>query len=713
MDQDRRTSMDRAVRGLQELITTDDFIGELQDKWKAKFKCTLRHVEISVPGSLSRLFPNPLLDPLPTGERIDSGGSSGADVGLQDELMVLDVPSGSETSHEAIRVSDGTSLLDLLRDEAKLMESDDSFPSSGLAHTGAATSALSSQGHQSGASLLHPFLHPDKLPDSSEDQSEDPQYSFVRLSPSEKLIDLSFLHSLKTKDERFFPKSIYVRKSMHVISDLFSRDAKNHAPREKSAAFLGSPGVGKSILMFLAALNLSHRDITTFYRKTSNKAGENVSVFVMFPCQGSDRVNVLFTRGSGLENVNSLFEVNQYVAEELNIEREDYWAFVDGPHHADEMNTLKWKYDYFCTSGGFPPFRSDESDWCRMWILDAWRKEEALDALTTLGHDKDTADRAYWLCGGSIRDMISACSTEGYKDRKLLIDDAISFFSSEDVQLAERSSVVRERSGVGRDRLRRMFRDFDCKNDSKMKIVQLVDSKYALMMLHQHITLDRFFAAYGIGLALDGRAMQGLFFECIIHRWFEIAKPDPIKRVCWSVGTTEECVAQLVEPCVYWVPGVCNFPAIDSAVIIDTILHVLQITIRSDHRFSFKAFEKSFVKPVTERFTEVDAVVVYLVVPKDTDEFDFTSCPIYKAVSKRNEPAQKASMEMRSKRLRELDVHVWLSYECECCSVDMSSEKSIRASLQTLPFLSGTATSSQERDPVDLISRLAFYSDFS
>jgi hypothetical protein len=379
---------------------------------------------------------------------------------------------------------------------------------------------------------------------------------------------------------------------MRFIADLFFKDAQEE-PTETRTVLLGSPGVGKSILCFLAALIRSQRDIIIFYRKVTD-TGERLSVFVMFPCQGNT-VNVLYTRGSKDENKKlSLQDVDEFLKNLLEISRAHYFAFVNGPHWKDNLNTLEKDYDYLCTSGGHPPFKPSDEEGSRMWVLDAWTEEESMDALTALGRPHDKAKDAYWLCGGSIRDMLSAVKDSG--TRKERIDQNLSFFRDNDL-LAERSTIVIDRSEGVRDRLRRMFRDPAGTSTKVMRIVQLVDSEYAAKVLRNTITLEKFFGAYNLAVTIKDRTAQGVFFECVIHRWFDGATRSPIEKICWSSGSGDDGVAEFVESNVYWIPSISNFPAIDSAVVIGDTLHALQITIRDDHPFCMATFKRKFVSP--------------------------------------------------------------------------------------------------------------------
>jgi hypothetical protein len=112
--------------------------------------------------------------------------------------------------------------------------------------------------------------------------------------------------------EHFLPSSIYVRREMKGIFKLFCRDvdllhnnekesvsSKKSSivlPRKMATVFMGSSGVGKSILFFLAALYRSQSSVTIFIRQ-SPMISEYMSVFIMFPKPDeAGKVQVLFTR---------------------------------------------------------------------------------------------------------------------------------------------------------------------------------------------------------------------------------------------------------------------------------------------------------------------------------------------------------------------------------------------------------------------------------
>jgi hypothetical protein len=591
---DWKDEMNEAIDALQKLVSDE---GQLKPKtkgWKKEICSEMKFRQIDVPDSLNLLFPDSLRPPVARAETIGSGDSSDPRThnsplsGLQDDAHV----DSGVTSFPSL----GSPLLDSTRNEGSQKV--------------AADASTSLQSNPPGASETSP--RPETLGDSS-------TIPFPDSSADGSLMSLDFLGALREDEELFFPETLYVRKSMRLVSSLFSQDdIESPKPTKTRTVLLGSPGVGKSILFFLAALVRSRRGMTIYYRKTES-TGENLSVFVMFPGQGN-KVNVLFTRGAEDEDVPSLYSVDKFLKKLLSISRKHYWTYVDGPRHdAHEDNLLRKKYDYLCTSGGHPPLKSEQEHGGRMWVLDAWTKEEGIEALTKFGHPDDRAREAYWVCGGSIRDMLKAIDNTTHRKQKINL--SLKYFIDNEV-LAEESSMVTERRQGANDRLRRMFRATFCASTAEMAIIQLVDSEYALKKMREKIPLGKFFDAYKLGVTIDGRAIQGLLFECIIHRWFATTLPSGIKKICWSTGTGDEGVAQLVERDVYWVPSICNFPAIDSAVVIGDTIHALQITIRDDHPFTVHTFKTKFVDKVKATFKNLRSVVVYLVVPKGTEVED-------------------------------------------------------------------------------------------
>jgi hypothetical protein len=96
-----------------------------------------------------------------------------------------------------------------------------------------------------------------------------------------RIIDLSpWLVSMRFNQE-FLPSSLYVRDCMRYVFALFSNDPAMTPSNDHRRVLLGSPGVGKSVLFFLVALEKAHdTDVPVLYlRKTREE--KRFSIFLM------------------------------------------------------------------------------------------------------------------------------------------------------------------------------------------------------------------------------------------------------------------------------------------------------------------------------------------------------------------------------------------------------------------------------------------------
>lgn len=130
---------------------------------------------------------------------------------------------------------------------------------------------------------------------------------------NDRVLDLAFLNGLRLpdEDEKFLvPTSIYVRDCMRNIFARFCSDVEVEPKKgagKRATAFIGSPGVGKSILFFLSALHQATATNVVYYRKTIAD-DEKVSLFIMTPMIASDgnhNVEVWFNRDMSQQLVDS------------------------------------------------------------------------------------------------------------------------------------------------------------------------------------------------------------------------------------------------------------------------------------------------------------------------------------------------------------------------------------------------------------------------
>jgi hypothetical protein len=70
--------------------------------------------------------------------------------------------------------------------------------------------------------------------------------------------------------------------SNHEGGVLPSKKSSIVLPRKTKTILLGSPGVGKSIFFFLAALYCSQNTVTIYIRRTAVSVRNDMSVLVMF-----------------------------------------------------------------------------------------------------------------------------------------------------------------------------------------------------------------------------------------------------------------------------------------------------------------------------------------------------------------------------------------------------------------------------------------------
>ena len=447
-----------------------------------------------------------------------------------------------------------------------------------------------------------------------------------------RIVDLDFLEGMRSLDEEaFLPNKLYVRDNMRKIFGLYVNDS--FPPNKRRTVLVGSPGVGKSILFFLAAIYRVYKQsneqkwATIYFRRTR---AEDISVFIMVPHTDTNHVHVIFTRTLDVRQVGpgGISNLSLFLEASLGIQRNQYFAFVDGPRYDEREDTMNGFYDFFCTSGGHPPFKSHQYKTCRLWILNGWSEEESIAGFSAVFGNRDNeestkkaeltrnAKEAYWLCGGSIRNQIEAFNDDIEEAKKRLIAVIHALTKDVLVNILHSSKSTNEESIP--NGLRTMFRrDNDSRSDKLMIALQIVDSQYILEILIDKLDMDKFLSSYNEANVLNVSAIQGYYFEFIIHKYFTGKKCRGIS-VCFAAGSSIiEDVKMFKETNMYWIPGIKNFPVIDSAVVIDNVLHAFQMTVSLNHKKFDKAkFKKTLLVPVM-KMQEVSKVIIYLVTPND------------------------------------------------------------------------------------------------
>jgi hypothetical protein len=461
-----------------------------------------------------------------------------------------------------------------------------------------------------------------------------------------RTISTAFMDPLRlaAESERFLlPRTVYVRDCMRTIFGLFREDVESRKRAgAKNAVLVGSPGVGKSILFFLAALHQTRKRPVGYYRRTRSEL-EMASLFFMMPMEeGADaaegKVRVWFTRSinkKALKKQGGLTSFSVDLENALLIQQTDYYAYVDGPNATDENDLLEGTFDYLCTSGGFPSFTSTEMG-KRLWILDGWTREEAIEGLAALHHPESKAEDVYRLCGGRIREMLKAC--DSWHDVKTKLDNMVDEIDKNMVELAV-LSTSRVGTVKNPDRLRTMFerRPTDPRMldawKRNMSACQIVDSPYLKERIYDKFGSDPFLQSYVLSRDSSSGSAEGVFFECLFHQRVrelndkdkdKVTNKDRLKPVvddvCWSKGTAAHGLAELDRRNLYWRPSVANLKAVDAALVHDETLYVFQLT-KMDRKpkFDGEALERDFVQEVKRRVDFRGGAVVIFVSPAGTN----------------------------------------------------------------------------------------------
>lgn len=437
-----------------------------------------------------------------------------------------------------------------------------------------------------------------------------------RLKADDKrLLNLECLDVLRREAEKelFFPsnRKLFVRGCMQDIFERLTAEKKFVYRR----VLIGSPGVGKSVLFFLAALRqaqmIESDKKVIFLRQTQDDSF--ISVFCMEPSNESDSVNVFFSRQVDKLYFDLLSTCREIVDMFGLKDPEKRVVFVDGPRHDDKVNTLQGTFDYFCTSGGYPVPKQEEMTKIEVWILNGWNELEMIGALEAIaGVKHDEAAKTYELCGGSIR-LAFTSKERGVQHIEGMWNMLVSQAPTAGKKLAIQSNQ-RSEDPNNYDRMRTMF-----EGGVGGAAIQLVDSQFLLRLLKKDASTAQIREAYQLAHVIDLASVRGGLFEELMHRWFETTKPRPITTSRRSSGTGREGVSQLDTANMYWVPSVSNFANIDAAFVCGETLVCLQYTVGQTHSFSADRFKSDLIAPlVAQRRLSFKCIEIYFVVPTGT-----------------------------------------------------------------------------------------------
>ena len=500
-----------------------------------------------------------------------------------------------------------------------------------------------------------------------------------RLGDLDKLVDFSFLDAFYNENDRFLPQQLFVRQEMR---DIFSKLIVPHQKRVQRRILTGSPGIGKSVLFFLAAIQRAFAldEKVLYFRKAEERRGY-ISVFVMEKAKsrgGTQAVNVVFSQDIKEKKYKDMSNLHDVIVNASQLDDENFYTMLDGPKHNDpKEDLLYYLYQALCTSGGYPAPSQAEARAVQVLVMSGWTEVKLKQAMKALGMEQ--IDEKYQLTGGRIR--MALWDEEEIEEWFLKIVDSV---SPKAIKLA-----VTSRSATGctesSDRLRTRF--FSKEDGSPPESKMIVDSRFAFSLLKGKLKHEDILEACNLAHALGLQAARGWFYEDILHRRFrELADmPDASIKVLENEekATAVQGVTLFVEHCkqntdVYWAPPTPNFANIDAAILLgSSVLLCFQYTVQNAHSFNRYSFWTEFANKFVVNQVPIQEVHIVFVTPSDV-LFDVTPHVAYEkdvATGQAVRTRSQAPLE----RIRVTFSHVSLD---PTCSAEDVAKKLLTQSVQ-------------------------------
>ena len=503
------------------------------------------------------------------------------------------------------------------------------------------------------------------------------------LPPVGSSIDMGFVDNVRRNPdavssggmEEFLPTgSIYLRQA---CIDTFNELTK--ANRTFQQVLIGSPGVGKSVLLFIVALyQAAVKKVRVIYVRKTTVPEEDTSAFLIEPESSNadtKKVSVRFAREIDVEH--SVKDVEAYIVDSytqsshnehkrLKVQQKAL-LFVDGVNEGDPDLGFK-KYNYLCTSGGHDGPKSEQQHSLSIVILNAWEKETlklaVMGSLKLLPPSPQHVARTQAQMDAPVQVPAAGVTTtneqvpvsqapttprrqdlqsiesnesdlkfeETYFHTGGRIREAIAFLRDpenwvkraramlERVDLAEaKLAVTDQKSGGSKnslDRLRTIF-----KAAEHFGAYQIVDSQFYSRELRKRLGPEPSLHAYIYAMDRNLKSAAGCHFEELMHECFKHNAPKTVNHVIQAEGSGAEGVRQLTEACSYWIPSTPNFANIDAAFVDkQKKLWCIQYTVSKTHAFNSTTFRTKFLRPLRQVIEYNDAEIgLIFAVPKQVD----------------------------------------------------------------------------------------------
>ena len=507
-----------------------------------------------------------------------------------------------------------------------------------------------------------------KLPDLFVRNAQD---GLLRFKVEDDILDLeSCLCAVRKEDDKFLPPRIFVRK--HLNRALLLRQTEDHRP----TVVFGSPGVGKSVFCFLAAIASAflERNKTVLYvRKVEADEEPSISLFWITEV-GEEKVEIVASR-----NINEAFSIRN-VCRAINLAifkgqvnlansptENGVKIIVDGPQYADKLHP---RGSDLVTSGGCPPQKQQNmAQW--QFPIDVWSFDQTYKALKSLYKcTRATVEKIFDTTGGSIR-LATKCSTNSGKVDEKTLSDTQKWM--ERVVEAQGNSFVVDmafhRTKLSSDeysmnRLRSMIVKEDQEKTGHVIFFDttlVLASAFIARLLWSKLEISQVLKAMNFARSTQNQSLYDWHFELWCHKLSELAieqwqkqaaatatsqqaavaagastasqpvtgasvqgacgaaalPTTPSPAFVQAIGSGKEGIKSLNAVWLYWKPSIPNFANIDSAILLgDGTLCCNQYTVDDTHAFDVLTFLHGFFYNIPVNvLNQVRKIKVVFVVP--------------------------------------------------------------------------------------------------
>mmetsp|Transcript_3734 Transcript_3734/g.8983 ORF Transcript_3734/g.8983 Transcript_3734/m.8983 type:complete len:635 (-) Transcript_3734:340-2244(-) len=468
---------------------------------------------------------------------------------------------------------------------------------------------------------------------------------FKLLHQKSGVLSLQILDSIRIPKDvveyfDFLPQRIYIREEMQTVFNKLVRAVEKKRKGKHTVVF-GSPGIGKSVLSFLAVLCYvffgQEGDLPVLYLRKTTKKNEKISVFYITK-RNDGNLSIEFDRYVKWEN--KLADVHDAMCSHIfrgartksKIHLAYLWTICDGPRYGSDDHVHGTD---LVTSSGFRQPNDEGMGDIDPLPLSVWTQKEAILACRYLFKASAAATKeAFDICGGNIRRFARVFGGEQTLDEvkeemKLIVDNDASV---QKLDLAL-NSTLSSGSDHSIDRLRAMIASPGRLPGSYVTI-QYIGSPFLLRYVRSKVTLKETQKALKYAKDSNNQSIFGGHFELLGHKMVGhlhglhkradetggmMSRPTKCSKfeLVEGVGTGAESVEQLTQPGLYWTPSTSNFANIDAAIAWEETLYCIQYTVSSSHTFNCNTFVATFWDQLPQTLRDpIKKIVIDFVVPE-------------------------------------------------------------------------------------------------